>query len=190
MSSRRKVVIGIIVGVVVIAGVLSVIFWPTVSKVAGDIISTIRGTSGNSDQGSDDTVALPEEEVLYQKAEAAAENGGAEAGHKILDDKLAQTTDPKEQAALYIQKSNLASTPSGGDSYAKSLEYAYKAEEIYPTYESALVIGSLSELTGDKTTAVKYYKLYLARVPQEVVDLNPGDKEYYTNQIKVLEAQR
>lgn len=128
---------------------------------------------------------LTEEQKLYNHVVEVALKDGQEAGQKILDDELAKTTDDVRRAELYSQKASIASlTPNNDDA---ALDYAYKSEELYPTYGTAIMIADLEYFTGDKSKALQYYRLYLERLTPEVIELNPGDKEAIEQRVQELE---
>lgn len=187
MSKRAKIIIGI-VGVVVIAGIaLTIIFWPAVSGFVTGFFQ--QKTTTDLGPVSTPEPVIKTDKQLYDKALSVAISDGPEAGQAVLDERLNQTTDNKEKAAIYSQKAALAASPTGGGDTSEALEYAYITEEQDPTYASAIYIADLEYYeNNNKVNALKYYKLYLERLTDEAIELNPGDKAYYEQLVQEIEA--
>jgi hypothetical protein len=187
MRKRTKIIIGII-GVVVIAGTAAtIVFWPAVSGFVTGLFQ--QKTADNLEPVGTPEPVIKTDNQLYDKALSATAEGGPEAGQAVLDERLTQATDNKEKAAIYSQKATLAASPSGGGDTSKALEYAYLTEEQDPTYASAIYIADLEYYENDnKVNALKYYKLYLERLTDQAIDLNPGDKAYYEQLVQEIEA--
>lgn len=116
---------------------------------------------------------------------------GFDAGQKVLDENLKKTTNPEEQSKIYINKATLMSQANDDDK-TKALEYAYTAERLYPTENTAMLIASLSEAQKNTTNAIKYYKLYLERVSKKITSEDPNDMtvreyNYYKKHLEALE---
>lgn len=116
---------------------------------------------------------------------------GFDAGQKVLDENLKKTTNPEEQSRIYINKATLMSQANDDDK-TKALEYAYTAEKLYPTENTAMLIASLSEAQKNSINAIKYYKLYLERVSKKITSEDPNDMtvreyNYYKKHLEALE---
>jgi hypothetical protein len=146
----------------------------------------------NTDTAVDaDTSAAESADVQYKtyaQALTISESKDYAAGDTYLDDKLEETADNGEQAAIYISKANLASyyASDNQSSDDQALEFAYKAESIDPTYTTASTIAALEEATGDKVNALKYYTLKLERMSQADRDAYPDDYDYIKAKITEL----
>lgn len=64
-------------------------------------------------------------------------------------------------------------TDPSGD-YKQALEFANKAEELYPSTTSILTVAIIDEKLNNKTEALKNYKLYLERM-KKFLDSYSGD---------------
>lgn len=190
MSKRNKIIIVLIAGVAIIGAVLTFLFWQQITHF-------FMPTTPSDDSSQDGGMSASDREkmVLYQarqerydEAEKAASEKGPEAGQQVLDTKLETQQDASERASIYMQKAILAESPQGGTDRTAAITYAYQAEAEQPTYGSALYVAELEYYYGNKTNALKYYKLYLERVTPEATDLNPGDKEMVQAKIAELEG--
>jgi hypothetical protein len=187
MSKRLKIILGIIGTVLVLGTASAIIFWPSIS---GFVVQFFQKGADE-----DDTIAAPEPALksdtkLYSDAETIAVSKGPEAGQQVFDDRLDQTTEKADRAAIYIQKASFATTKAGGSDKEEALEYAYKAETENPTYGTAILIANLEyNNMGNAVTGLKYYKLYLERLTEDGIALNPGDKEYVEQLVRDIEAK-
>ena len=79
-----------------------------------------------------------------------------------IDEQISNTTDPEEKANLYmggsIQLSNFQ-VQDGANYSEKILEYAYKAEELYPSAQSAYLIYSFENKFGNKEVADEFLNI-------------------------------
>ena len=113
---------------------------------------------------------------------------GIDAGQKYLDDKLETANDNAVKALVYIRKAELTSSLLGNHNYTKALEYAYRAESLSPSADTALSIALYEDKSGNTANAIKYYKLYLEKKPKGVDDAETNNYEYYSSRIKELES--
>jgi len=116
---------------------------------------------------------------------------GFNAGQKLLDEDLKKTTNPEEQSKIYINKATLMSQANDADK-TKALEYAYKAESLFPNENTAMLIASLEEAQKNTSNAIKYYKLYLERLSKKITSQDPEDMtvreyNYYKKHLEALE---
>jgi len=150
----------------------------------------VKGTKANqqqtasaSDKKISDSLALSSEIANVVQTE-----GGA-AAQKKIDEKISQADTKQKQAELYDLK--IATLYSSNDPAAatKALEYAYKIEEIDPTYKSALTIAEMERDANNKTVALKYYELYIARsTSSDGSSLDPTNKAFYEQRIQELKS--
>lgn len=126
--------------------------------------------------------------TVYDKFSEVSKNGGANDSQEYLDGELKNAVNKEEVAQIYIMKSAAADTPGSADK-TKSFEYAYKAESIYPSYKSALIIANMEKAKGNNETALKYYKLCVERAPKdsETHEWSRADSNYYNKIIAELE---
>lgn len=104
-------------------------------------------------------------------------------GQNYLDSEIAKTNNPKYLSMLYLKKSDLANSIIGGHDRKEALEYAYKAETVLPSSQTALIIASTEDMQGDIKNAIKYYKLYLSRASK-----HERGYDYYVLRLSQLEA--
>lgn len=88
-------------------------------------------------------------------------SGDYAGGQAILDKNLSDTTDPKSQAWIYIQKSSIALNLT---KYDNAYAFAKKAEELYPTETSAQMMAAAAEKQGNIQEAIIDYKLAAGRI--------------------------
>lgn len=126
--------------------------------------------------------------VSREIAEIAQTQGGEAAQNKI-DEKIKQAETKKEQADLYTLKLSTALSSNDPNASAMALQYAYKAEEIFPTFGSALNIADLEYAAKNNTVALKYYELYMERsTSSDGESLDPTGKTFYERRIQELKV--
>ena len=119
----------------------------------------------------------------YIEADTAAYRGGYDKGQKVLDDALNSKTSNIDRSYVYIQKSTLAFNNS---QMADAIKFALKAEELYPSRQTADVLAQTYEQSGDKVLALKYYKLVVQRTTDQEKNLLPTDYQYYKSKVEEL----
>jgi|ETNmetMinimDraft_21_1059911.scaffolds.fasta_scaffold31384_2 tetratricopeptide (TPR) repeat protein len=163
-----------------------VVAWPA-------IIESIRqNAQTNTPQPGDpvgDTVVLTPAQQRYQEAVEIASTEGEEQAQELLNEALNEATTNEERAEVYQQKASIATLDPENPKLDDALQYAYLAEEQAPTYGTAIVIAELEDYDyNNYEAAIQYYQLYIDRLTDEAVELNPGDREFYQNRITELEA--
>jgi hypothetical protein len=186
MSKRLKIIMGVVGAILVLGTAATIYYWPALSGFFAGVFG--QETSEETDEVNTPAPVVKTDAKLYENAAAAAASGGAEAGQAVFNEQLAATNSKSEKAAIYSQKAELALTPAGGANTAQALEFAYLAEQEAPTYATALFIAEIEfNDMNNRTNALKYYKLYLERLTDEGIALNPGDKEYFEQRIREIE---
>lgn len=188
MSTRRKIILGVVAALLVAIVVIGILFRGPIGSFVSDIF-TKRETelAPGTPLAPGQQVSTAAQRRFTEATEVARENG-PEAGQAILDEALKDTTDKNDRAEIYLQKSVLAGSGEGGSDTGSAFEYAYQAEQEGPSYGTALYVADLEYYTGDKSKALQYYKLYLERLDDEAIGLNPGDKEAIEKRVAELEA--
>ncbi|HMM62143.1 MAG TPA: hypothetical protein PKC86_01135 [Candidatus Saccharibacteria bacterium] len=156
--SRKLIVIWVSVIIVVAVAVVSFTFWSQISNLF-NTASNIDKTDHKSTQLSgDDSNKL---NAIYQKALMASEDSSDNTnGTKVIDSAIAESSDSKVKAQLYMYKASIYSKSSDKDSQNEALKAAYGAERLNPTYQSAMTIAQLEESLGNQQAADKYYDLF------------------------------
>jgi len=131
---------------------------------------------------------LTNRDEISIKADSIVKDEGYKAAGVFLDNELSKTDDSTIQSHLYINKALLASSPAGGSDESKALEYSLRAEELSPDEETAQMIAVHYENLGDLTNAIKYYKIYLSRLPDGSAGSLSSDYDYYQIYVSELEA--
>ncbi len=123
------------------------------------------------------------------EAKAIMAEKGYDAGKNYLEKELQNTNKPNEQVEIYKNLATITGSVTGGNSKGKALVYAYKAEKLQPSGETAMLIATYEEYLGNIRTAIKYYKLYLEREPKSsAIPSNQSGYDYYTTRVSELEA--
>jgi len=116
-----------------------------------------------------DVVDVPVDPKKAVKLEAsnvvdeAVQTQGAEAGQVAADKVIAETADTEVKAYGYILKSDIAFDLETPDTNL-ALKYAYEAEKLYPTFQSAFQISFLEQELSNQDTADKYFEIYNQRL--------------------------
>ena len=145
------------------------------------------GLNKNNDKTKSDDTFLNHKKRTDKMTDIIAD-GGVEAGKTYLDNELKKTSDAKERSQIYQDKAVLIASHLGGEDKETALGYAYKAEEIYPSEGTALLIASIEDDLGHISNAIKYYKLYLSRLPNKTDSLNKTDYDFYSARLSELES--
>jgi ABC-type Na+ efflux pump permease subunit len=123
------------------------------------------------------------------KVYAIVSDKGYDAGKSYLENELKKTNKPSEQAEINKNLAIITGSVSGGNSKGKALVYAYKAEKLHPSGETAMIIATFEEFMGNIQKAIKYYKLYLERMPKSLsTQSGQSDYDYYATRVSELEA--
>jgi tetratricopeptide (TPR) repeat protein len=133
-------------------------------------------------------VKIPSAEVedvstKYREASKLASNGKYSEGMKVLDDLFATAKTDELKSQIYMRKSNLASDTSRIDD---ALDFAKKAEDLYPTRLSAATLGRAAEAMLQPQLALKYYKLVIERTTDSERKVDPTINDDYDQKIKDL----
>lgn len=187
LKSKQKKIIYVATAIVTVLLIVAASFFVYTVSQGSKQVTTDDQTRRAA--GIPTAADLANRQQLDSQALAAAKDKGAAGGQAVYDTQLNATSDKKQQAVIYSQKAAFASSPSGGNDLKSALDYAYKAEGLAPDYGTAILIAQLEESLKDIPNAVKYYKLYLARLNPEAIALNPGDKEAYEAKVLELEKQ-
>ena len=180
-KKRSKKALIVIVGAVVLLA------------IAGGAAYYYLQVNGNkADQQSVPTSDEKIKEALGISSEIAeiAQTQGGEAAQKKIDEKIGQADTKKEQADLYTLKLSTILSSNDPNAATIGLQYAYKAEEIFPTFGSALNVADLEYAAKNNTVALKYYELYMERsVDSDGKSLDPSGKTFYEGRIQELRRQ-
>ncbi|HVS58327.1 MAG TPA: hypothetical protein VHD60_01160 [Candidatus Saccharimonadales bacterium] len=122
------------------------------------------------------------QEVAFNEALTEVNKSGYQQGQKYLDSQLSVAISAAQKSDVYINKASLA---LNNKDYANALKYARQAETLHSTIGSAVLIAQSAELSGDKTTAIKYYTTANNRMKQSNLPYD-SDIAEYTQKIKDL----
>lgn len=160
--------------------------------IAGGVAYYYLQVNGNkADQQSVPTSDEKIKQALGVSGEIAeiAQTQGGEAAQAKIDEKIAQADTRKEQADLYTLKLSTILSSNDPNAATIGLQYAYKAEEIFPTFGSALNVADLEYAAKNNTVALKYYELYMERsTDSNGESLDPAGKAFYERRIQELKA--
>lgn len=184
MSRRNKIIITIIILLVLIAIAFSG-FYMFSGYSKNSTTNKSNGITATKKTSVDTT-------TLSTEAASVVAKSGYAAGQEYLDKALESATVSSEKAIIYTEKISLANLSSQHSEEAKknSLDYAYEAEKLNSTAQTAMTIASIEESLENKITAIKYYKIYLERSSTDNDKTNyKGDIQYYSTYIKQLESE-
>lgn len=127
-------------------------------------------------------------EALRAEVVSILQSKGQEASQQKLDEALTTTTNSSDKSYIYALKISVASAATEPD-YQTILEYAYLAEKLNPTFETALNIAETENQMANKTNAIMYYKIYLDRsITSDGTLLDQSGRPYYEKTLKALEG--
>ncbi|MEI6053918.1 MAG: hypothetical protein WCQ49_00940 [Candidatus Saccharibacteria bacterium] len=171
--SKKVLIIGLTILLVILGG-LFYYFYPILNK---------------KDNTNEPAVSIVE---LNAEVDNLIENNLPQDAQKVLDDALVKAGDNDSvvKAQIYASKANLAQSAIGGNDFESALKFALEAERLNPTDNSALVVASLEESSGNKVEAIKYYKIYLDRYLKETEGATTDDSDYgyYSEHVNYLES--
>lgn len=178
LFSKKKLIIVIIASLILICGVV-VCYWYFVINRPSSV-----ATPNDQSNSIDEVAAFDKSQNRYIQAVRAVSVAGYDAGQSFLDDEISSNTNnDTERSYLYIQKSTLAINNSN---ISDAITFAEKAEGLYQSRISAVVLAHLYEEKGDKASTVKYYELAIERTTDQEKNILPSDYEYYQSKIEEL----
>lgn len=176
-SKKRLFIILGAVGLLIVAGLLLYFF-----------VFAKQGNSDSTDGADSPFKPSQSQSAIREEVSSSLRTDDSATVNQKLDQKLTQNVSKEDKSYLYTVKGSLALS-SGTPNYDAALDSYYKAEEVAPTYETALNIADTAFRKGDKTAAIQYYKLYLSRsVDKDGKDLDPQGRTNYEKRLKELES--
>ena len=157
----------------------------------GAVYYYLQIKGGDVDQRSASTSDEIIKEALGVSREIAeiAQTQGHEAAQSKIDEKISQAETKEQQANLYTLKLSTVLASNDPNAATLALQYAYKAEELFPTFGSALNIADIEYAAKNNTVALKYYELYMERsIDSNGESLDPSGKTFYEQRIQELKA--
>lgn len=98
----------------------------------------------------------------YNKlAEQYSNAGDYKAAEQTLANKLASTNDTVTKANTYGQQATIALNMNH---LSDAINYARQADKASPSASTALLLGQISEASGNKSDAKRYYQLAISRL--------------------------
>lgn len=122
---------------------------------------------------------------LYDQADRSASSGDYAAGQALLDKSVKTDSSLQDQSWIYIQKTSIA---LNAKNYVDAYDFAKKAESIYPTENSAQLMGDAAIGKGDDAEAIKQYKIAINRITGNS-EIDKSDKSYLESVIERLGGQ-
>ncbi|NTW62231.1 hypothetical protein HGB25_02370 [Candidatus Saccharibacteria bacterium] len=171
----------------VVGAILLIVILAAGAYVAYNMLF-LNKNAGNSKPVKDEKTYFA---TISEKTNVIVTSKGYAAGQVFLDEELKKTTSTQNQSQIYSLKSVHAGSFGGGNDKALALEYAYKAESLFPDKTTALSIASLEDGMSNTSNAIKYYKLYLerAKTGTALSKLDQADYDYYAAKVKKLESR-
>jgi tetratricopeptide (TPR) repeat protein len=146
-----------------------------------------NGSAGqNNGSSTTDTSATSPVETKAKEADKLAYEGNVDAGVKVLDQAISNTTVDSEKATYYSQKATLLYNDKKLDT---AISDAIKAFELEKNSGNAAFVGQIALEKGDKATALKYYQLAIDLIDKESPVWNE-DVAYYQSVIKDIESSK
>jgi tetratricopeptide (TPR) repeat protein len=140
----------------------------------------------DSDSSSTDASITSPAETKAKEADKLAYEGNVDAGVKVLDQAISNTTVDSEKATYYSQKATLLYNDKKLDT---AIADAIKAFELDKNSGNAAFVGQIALEKGDKDTASKYYKLAIDLIDKESPFWDE-DTAYYQGIIQDIEGSR
>lgn len=169
-KSRNKKVVIIASSALLVAG-LAVALWFSYPLIKRQIDTYSFNSLNDEDKGA-------QTNEVYLQADRKVAEGSYDEGQGILTKALDIRTSNKDKSVIYQLKSSVA---LNAEKYDQALEYALKAEELYPNDDTAIVLGGVYEDSGDRINAIKYYELFLSRFePVSELDQSTIKRVQYT----------
>lgn len=169
----RKRIIAVVSGVIVVLLLIAVGIWVWRYR-------PLRQSNGS--QPNTDSLKIQKERARQVSEDLHIANNETDyaKGVLALQKKLADSTSNQRKAEVYLQLVSLALNNKHPDD---ALAYAQSADATYPTYLSAYALGDAMAAKGDKTAALKYYKLAIERVG------DPGDDDVKHHMISNVDSR-
>jgi len=149
------------------------------------MVSNNNSSAGqNNNSSNSDTSTNAAIESKTNEADKLAYEGDVDAGVKVLDQAINNTTVSSEKATYYSQKATLLYNDKKLDI---AIAEAIKAFELEKNSSNAAFVGQIALEKGDKATALKYYKLAIELIDKESPFWDE-DTEYYQSIIQDIEG--
>lgn len=145
----------------------TLIFAPIALIVAGAgygvyiYFTSATSTAPGNEKGGTTAIST---ESSFGKARAALLSEGPAAGQKVLDEELAKTSDPVDQAAIYGSKASIASSSEAGSDVKTAIDYALKAYELSPTSDNAALVAEMYRQAANNAKAIEYFKIAIDKI--------------------------
>lgn len=149
----------------------------------------IKGSDVDQRPASTSDEIIKEALGVSREIAEIAQTQGHEAAQSKIDEKISQAETKEQQANLYTLKLSTVLASNDPNAATLALQYAYKAEELFPTFGSALNIADIEYAAKNNTVALKYYELYMERsIDSNGESLDPSGKTFYEQRIQELKA--
>lgn len=149
----------------------------------------IKGSDVDQRSASTSDEIIKEALGVSREIAEIAQTQGHEAAQSKIDEKISQAETKEQQANLYTLKLSTVLASNDPNAATLALQYAYKAEELFPTFGSALNIADIEYAAKNNTVALKYYELYMERsIDSNGESLDPSGKTFYEQRIQELKA--
>ncbi len=116
------------------------------------------------------------EPTRYENAAYILDKQGYAQAQQSLDSQLNGSASSATQSSVYYDKAVVA---LNGKQYDDAKNFALKADKLAPTVKSAQLVAEVARKSGDKATAVAYYKIAIDRMTDEEKK-RPSYEEYQT----------
>ena len=169
-QNRRRRLRLKLIGLVVVCAVLAA----AATLASWDTLRHLWPTLGNQQTGEEASQNMQSKEDtpgdIQHQTIALATGKDPEEAQVYLDSQLKLASTPADKALVYDYMVSVASTV--GD-IKGALNYALESYKLEPTEPRAAKIANFEQRLGNKTEALKYYKLGLSK-------LDESDGPYYT----------
>lgn len=179
---KKRLIISSVIAIIVIVVAVALYFFVYQAAPDSDRVGSSDTTQAIEQQLSDENEALRSESVSLLQSDGPA------ASQDRLNKALAESTNVKDKSYIYGLKVAIATSSQNPD-FAAALVYAYEAEKLDPTFETALTIAELEHEINHKNEAITYYKLYLERsVAADGTLLDAAGRTFYENKLQALQS--
>ena len=120
---------------------------------------------------------------LLQKADVAVSLDKYDEGQTLFKKALAVANTKAEQTRVELA---WALADLNSKHYTGAVGHAQKAEKLTPTAQSAKLIATADESLGNKSDALKYYKISFDRIPTTDKKYDPDITLEYNNKVTAL----
>jgi tetratricopeptide (TPR) repeat protein len=172
---------------IIFAGIILVVIGASATAAYYLSQQQVPQSSQSNDQPDDTVDGLPQKtaaDIKGDEAQKLVHDGDLDAGIKLIDKAIEETTDPAEKITYNSEKATILYNNGKKD---QALPAAIAAYDIAKSSDSAAFVGQIAREMGNTALALEYYKKALEHI-DKTDPFWDEDTDYYNGIIVELEG--